>query len=172
VPERIERELREKRVIGRGHENEPLVDYVLLASTFLAVTVASLVVGARRNGLPRCIPLHDGVLLALAVARVSRLVTREKVARPIRAPFTDVAPGARPDEVKERPRGDGLVRSLGELLTCPRCFGVWASGAATVAYVAAPAATRTASLVLALALVNDLANLALARGQDRARKPA
>lgn len=168
--------LRERRLIGRGHEDEPLVEYALLAATFLTLTSAAIATAVRRRALPRPHPLGDTLLLGLATTRLSRLFTREKVTRPIRAPFTEVAPDAGRDEVKERPRGEGATRALGELLTCPRCVGMWASAVLSVAYLFAPAPTRAASGILAASLISDWINVRFAHARekkgDARRRPA
>ncbi|AKF11387.1 DUF1360 domain-containing protein [Sandaracinus amylolyticus] len=163
--ETICRDLRRHHVIGRGHDHEPLVDYAVLATTFLTVTSTAVVSALRRDALPRELPLRDALLLGLATTRLTRLFTREKVMRVVRAPFTEVEEGASPDEVKERPRGDGAIRALGELLTCPRCFGMWSSAALSIAYVFAPGPTRFAAGLLTAALVNDYVNLRFAQAR-------
>jgi len=163
-------ELRRCHVIGRGHEEEPLIDYALLISSFVAVTGASIARAAARETTPERFSLADVLLLGLAATRLTRLFTREKVTRVVRAPFTEVDADARQDEVKEHPRGQGLTRAMGELLTCPRCFGMWTSAAAGVAYLFAPTATRIASGLLAISLVNDLVNVRFARARRRAQE--
>jgi hypothetical protein len=161
---------RHHHLIGRGHEKEPLADYALFTTTFLTLMGCALVPPERGNSklskLSERIPLSDAVLLGMATARLSRLVTREKIMRVVRAPFTEVEEGASLDEVKERPRGHGFVRAMGELLTCPRCFGMWASAGLSIAYYSAPALTRAASGVLAVALINDFINLRFARTRE------
>lgn len=161
--ESIAHDLRERRVIGRGHEHEPLLDYALLATTFLSITGAAIATARRQGAIPQRLPLSDAILLALATARVSRLFTREKVTRPLRAPFTEVAPDARPGEVKESARGRGLTRAVGELLTCPRCFGMWASAALSLGYVFAPGPTRVVAGIFSASLVSDFVNMQLAK---------
>jgi hypothetical protein len=156
--------------IGHGHEKEPLVDYALLMATFGAVCVVGFGRALIEGRAPRRIPLSDLALLGLACARLSRLLTREKVTRPIRAPFTDVAPDALPDEVRELPRA-GRRHAMGELLTCPRCAGMWTSALLTVAYSLAPLPTREVSALLSVALVSDLANVWFAAARHHAVGP-
>lgn len=163
--QRIEHALRDRHVIGRGHEDEPLVDYAVLAATFLALTGSAIALAARRGAIPPRTSGSDLVLLGLATTRLSRLLTREKVARPLRAPFTDVEPTAAPGETRERPRGEGPVRAIGELLTCPRCAAVWAGAALTIGHLLAPGPTRVACTILASSLISDVANLAIAHSQ-------
>jgi hypothetical protein len=113
---------------------------------------------------PARIPIADLLVLGLATTRVARLVTKDKVARVVRAPFTDVKPGASPGEVEEQPRVDagGERRAIGELVTCPRCVGVWAATGLTLAYVAAPSVTRMAGTALAAATISDYVNTCFA----------
>jgi hypothetical protein len=157
--------------IGRGHEKEPLVDYALVMTTFAAVCVVGFGRALIEGRAPRRIPLTDLALLGLACARVSRLLTREKVTRPIRAPFTVVAPDASPDEVKELPR-PGHLRAMGELLTCPRCTGMWTSAALTIAYSLAPGPTREIAALLSVALISDMANARMAALHHAVSPPA
>lgn len=167
--QRFLHELRDHHVIGRGHDDEPLVDYAVIVTTFLTCTGAAVASSLRRHTMPRELPLADVLLLGLAATRLSRLFTREKVTRVVRAPFTEVEPGATLDQVKERPRGEGVTRAMGELLTCPRCFGVWASGALSIAYLFAPAPTRFAAGLLTASLVSDYVNLLFARTREATR---
>jgi hypothetical protein len=163
------RELRARHLIGRGHEHEPLVDYALVAATFTTVTTGAIAGALRRGALPIHVPLGDALLLGLATTRLARLFTREKVTRPIRAPFTQVDDDASPDEVKEHARGHGMVRALGELLTCPRCFGMWAAGGLTIGYLLAPGPTRVVSTILSASLASDWINVRFARARARTR---
>lgn len=101
--------------------------------------------------------------MGLATSRVSRLVARDKVTRAVRAPFTEVEPGAGPQDVKERPLpGKGIRRALGELVTCPRCVAMWASLGLTVGYLASPRTTRAVATLLATATVSDFVSAKVA----------
>ncbi|HEU4410171.1 MAG TPA: DUF1360 domain-containing protein [Polyangiaceae bacterium] len=146
--------------IGRGHEREPLKHYLALMATFTSVSTAALA-GLRAAGrpFPARVPPSDLLLLGLATSRLSRLLTRDKVTRVVRAPFTEVEPGASPDEVKERPRPVGDPRrAIGELLLCPRCVAVWAAMALGCGYVLSPPVTRLVAGVLASAAISDFVN--------------
>jgi hypothetical protein len=153
--------------IGHGHEKEPLLDYALLMTTFTMLCAVGFGRALIEGRAPRRVPLSDVVLLGLACARMSRLLTREKVTRPIRAPFTEVAPDARPDEVKELPR-QGRRHAMGELLTCPRCAGMWTSAALTIAYSLAPLPTREVAALLSVAMISDLTNARFAAARRSA----
>lgn len=146
--------------IGRGHEREPLKHYLVLMGTFTTVSAAALAaLHAAGRPFPKRFPPSDLLLLGLATSRLSRLLTRDKVARAVRAPFTEIEPGASPDEVKERPRPvDDSRRAIGELLLCPRCVGVWAAMALGCGYVLSPRVTRVVAGVLASAAISDFVN--------------
>ena len=148
--------------LGYGHEDEPLAHYAALVTVFAgAMAFAGWTL---RRRLPKSIPPTDLALLGLATTRLSRYVTRDMAGRALRAPFTDVAADAKPQEVKEKPRSQrGSMRALGELVTCPRCTGVWAAGALTVAYIAAPKATRFVATAFAAASLSDHLNALYAK---------
>lgn len=151
--------------VGRGHEDEPLEHYARLMGAFgLVWGAGATLLRLAGRPFPQRVPLADLLVLGLATTRISRLIAKDKVARVVRAPFTEVEPGASPHEVKEQPRADagGTRRALGELVTCPRCVGVWAATGLTLAYVAAPSATRMAGTALAAATISDYVNTCFA----------
>ena len=150
--------------VGRGHEREPLLHYVALMGTFVTLSGATmLALRASGRPFPRKIPLRDVALLGLATSRVSRLITRDKVTRAIRAPFTEVEPDTPPSEVREKPRPVGdQRRAIGELLLCPRCVGMWSAMVLGCGFMLAPGPTRLVAGVLASAAVSDFWNEAIA----------
>lgn len=158
--------------IGEGHDEEPLRDYVAFMTTFLCLNgaaIAALHRSGRRVERPGAVDL---LLLGLATNRLSRLVTREKVTRVIRAPFTDVDADAGPEEVREHPRGVGLMRGFGELLTCPLCVAMWGASALSWTYVRAPSVARVAATILSAATISDYVNARYAALREREATPA
>jgi hypothetical protein len=85
------------------------------------------------------------------------LITRDKVMRPLRAPFT-VTDRHEPGPTKEHAKGSGWVRAAGELITCPRCTAIWAASGLSLTYLASPSVGRFAGLVLANSLISDFVN--------------
>jgi hypothetical protein len=53
------------------------------------------------------------------------------------------------------PKGRGLRRALGELVTCTRCVGTWSALAVVGLRVAHPEAGRTVTTILASSAAND-----------------
>ncbi|WP_051452138.1 DUF1360 domain-containing protein [Actinospica robiniae] len=97
----------------------------------------------------------DVVVTALATHQLSRLVARNPVTSPLRAPFTRFQGTQGPAELKEEVRGEGAKRTIGELLTCPFCTGMWVVTALSGGYVFAPRATRLAASGLAALAGSD-----------------
>jgi hypothetical protein len=67
----------------------------------------------------------DLVLLGFSTFRLGRLVSFDTVFEPLRHPFTetvDLENGA--GKVVE-PKGEGMKRALGEMISCPICSGTW-----------------------------------------------
>src|SRR5688500_3590115 len=118
-------------------EDHPTFGHATLLATYSAgVVLAGTYLGRRRRPLAMPGP-SDLALLGLATFKLSRLMTRERVTRPLRAPFTEGEPAPEGDGVVEAPAGGQLRRAVGELLTCPFCASVWVGTAATLAFAAA-----------------------------------
>ncbi|WP_438023322.1 DUF1360 domain-containing protein [Sorangium sp. So ce233] len=149
--------LKFESLLGQGHDEEPRAHYAKLISTYLFLSAGAFALMERTGRLPSRIPLRDAALLGLATNRLSRLITRDKVARAVRAPFTDVEQDPA-GGTHEEPRGEGMTRAVGELLTCPRCAAMWASLALTIGYFVSPRVTRGASFLLGAAAISDFVN--------------
>ncbi len=137
----VERELRE------------LGPYAALGSTFASAFAAAVLLGMRR--LPERYSLGDLALLSVATHKLSRLLARDRVTRPLRAPFTEVEDGSSSREMKERPRGRGLKHAVGELLSCPFCLDQWLAGVFIAGLVFAPRPTRTTASMFAVVAGSD-----------------
>ena len=95
-------------------------------------------------------------LVSLATFKASRLLTKQAVTSPLRAPFTEFTGPGGPGEVNVRPTGSGWRRSVGELLSCPFCLDVWLASGSTVALQLAPRPTRVALSTLAAVGLADM----------------
>lgn len=143
-------------------ERPPLGSRLVLSSGFVAAFTGFLVARRRSaSGLPERIETRDLALLSGASFKLGRLIAKEKVSAPIRAPFTEYQGEAEaPGEVDERPRGADLRAALGELLTCPHCLGMWAVSALTVGLVTVPRETRLVASILSALGVTDFLQVA------------
>jgi hypothetical protein len=131
--------------------------------------VAGATVAVRRRGVPERLPgWSDLALVGLATHKLSRLLTKEVVTTPLRAPFTEVTGRGGPAEVNERPIGDGWRHSLGELLSCPFCAGVWIATGLTAGTFLAPVATRAVTTTFGAVAVSDFLQVAYTFGHQHA----
>jgi hypothetical protein len=125
-------------------------------------SLAAGVLAARRAGheLPDRLDERDLLIAGVATFKLSRMLAKEKVTVFLRAPFTEFEAKGGPGEVEERPRGTGLRRTVGELLTCPYCLGMWTSAGFHLGLLTAPRATRFAASILAGVAIADFLQLA------------
>jgi Protein of unknown function (DUF1360) len=125
--------------------------------------------GARRRGheLPERIDGRDLVLAGVATHKLSRLIAKDRITAFGRAPFTEFEQAGGPAEVEERPRGEGLRRTIGELLVCPYCLGMWISGGFNLGLVTAPRATRFVASVLSGLTISDFLQIAYKAAEER-----
>jgi hypothetical protein len=73
----------------------------------------------------------------------------------LRAPFTEFQEKESPKSVQEKPRGEGLRRSIGELVTCQFCLGMWAAAFFAYGLVLAPRVTRLFASILVILTISD-----------------
>lgn len=108
--------------------------------------------------------LADIALGGLAVHKFTRLLSKSSVAAPVRAPFTSFEGAAGSGEHIESAREGGGVRgTIGKLITCPFCLGVWIGTAYIAGLNLAPRPTRTWAALFAVTAVSDSLQHAYAR---------
>ena len=117
--------------------------------------------------MPERIEPYDLVLLGAATHKLSRLISKDKVTSPLRAPFTRYRGPAGPGEVSEEPRGTGMRLALGELLVCPYCVGQWVAGAFACSLVTAPRTTRFVASIFTTLGVSDALQVVYKAGQEQ-----
>lgn len=148
-------------------ERPPFRTYAALATVFNASFAGALMAAKRSRRLPERIETRDVLLLGTASHKLSRLVAKDKVTAFLRAPFTEYKGRGGPAEVEERARGDGARRAIGELLICPYCLGLWASGAFHVGLLYAPRTTRVVASTLTALTVSDFLQIAYKAAEER-----
>ena len=99
---------------------------------------------------------------------MSRLVAKDSVTSPLRAPFTRCSGTAGPAEVAEEVRGKGVRHAVGELVTCPFCVAQWVATTYGAGLVFVPQATRLAGATMTAVAGSDWLQLAYARLQRSA----
>jgi hypothetical protein len=141
---------------GYSREERPLRSYALLIGLFHLLFAGFLLVtkGAGRP-LPQRVGLVDVLLLGVATHKLSRLLAKDSVTSVLRAPFVEYEGPASASEVREKPRGHGLQRALGELLICPFCLGQWVAAGLAYSLVLWPRITHLVVAVFAALTVSD-----------------
>ena len=127
-----------------------------LAAYGTFVVGSALLLKGSRRALPERYPLTDLLVGGVAVHKFSRLLARGSVTSPLRAPFTEFEEAAGAAEHDERPReGHGVRHTVGELLTCPFCLGVWTGTTYVAGLALAPRQARAWAAVFGVVGVSD-----------------
>src|SRR3954470_11919840 len=139
-----------------------VVVYNLLAGAFLAVRARS------GKGLPQKIGAADLALAGVATHKVSRVIAKDRVTAPLRAPFTEFEEEGGPGEVEEKPRQVGGMRqAIGELLVCPFCLAQWVATAALAGFAVVPRATRFVCSIFAAVTISDFLQIAYKGSEEK-----
>lgn len=150
-------------------EQRPSLGSYAAFSVLFNAGLAAGVVAAERAGheLPERIDARDLLVMGVATHKLSRLIAKDKVTAFIRAPFTEFQGKGGPGEVEERARGEGLRRTVGELLACPYCLGLWISGSFHLGLLTAPRATRFLSSILTGLTLSDFMQIAYKAAEEK-----
>jgi hypothetical protein len=130
---------------------------------------AGLLLLARGRGrqLPERVAAADLVTIGVASHKLSRLIAKDKVTSPLRAPFTELEGSGGPAELEERARGRGARKAIGELLVCPYCLGLWVVAAFSLGLVLAPRLTRLLATVFSALTISDFLQIAYKAAEER-----
>ncbi|MEU9191645.1 DUF1360 domain-containing protein [Streptomyces hundungensis] len=154
-----------EQAVYQGDEERPLAGYLALMGTYAATVVGiGLTARANRRPLPR-LGAFDVLMLACATQQLSRMLTKDPVTSPLRAPFTRYRGTSGPAELEEEVRGTGIRHAVGELVTCPYCAGLWTATALTAAHIFVPKTARLTTAGLSALAGADLLQLCRSRLQ-------
>lgn len=141
---------------GYADSEQPLGGYTVLAVVFTTALAAGVTSAKRRGRLPEDFDTKDIVVMGLATHKIARLLTKDAVTSFARAPFVRLEEKRGSNSIKERPRGSGLRRSVGELISCPECTGQWVASGLVVGLVHAPRVTRLLGAMYASLTIGDM----------------
>jgi Protein of unknown function (DUF1360) len=149
-------------------ERPPLLTYLLFIGVFNCLLVAALT-KARRSGreLPERVDAGDLALIGVASHKLSRLISKDKVTSPLRAPFTEFEGSGGPGEFEESSRGTGLRKAVGELLVCPYCIGLWVVAGFSVGLLFAPRLTRFVAALFSALTISDFLQIAYKAAEEK-----
>ena len=145
----------------RAGQERPLGSYLGTMGAYGASVAALVGIGSLAGRrLPDRIAPYDVALMGVATHKLSRLIAKDTVTAPLRAPFTRFEGPQGQGELHEEVRGHGVRHTLGELLTCPFCMAQWVATAFAAGLVFAPRPTRlVASTLTTVALSDALQNV-------------
>jgi hypothetical protein len=110
----------------------------------------------------------DLLLYGLATEHLSRVLTKDAVTSPLRAPFTKFEGAAGEGEVNESATGHGTHHTIGEMLTCTFCAAQWVATGLFAGSIAAPTLTRAVVSISAVARLSDFLQFGYAYARQRA----
>jgi hypothetical protein len=133
-----------------------IVGYLTMLSLYGA-GVAGAVLAARTRGrtLPSSFAVQDLLVGAAATHKFTRLIAKDGVTTPVRAPFTEFEENAGSGEVNESPREGHLTHVPGEILTCPFCLAPWVTTAYVAGLVFAPRVARAWAATFGMVAASD-----------------
>ena len=141
----------------KGGDEMPLAGYATLFGVYNSAILAMLLMEKNSDQVsPDDISLSDVLLLGVATYKLSRVISSDRVTSPLRAPFMEYIEPAGTSEVKEKVRGTGLQRAVGDLLHCPFCLSPWVAAALGFGFLVKPKTTRFLSKVFAAAALSDV----------------
>ena len=157
VSDKVQDKVQKEVFEGYGGEEQRLYSYATLMGLFnLIFAVFLLLVKGTGRALPeQGVDAKDLVLLGVATHKLSLIGAQDAVTSPLRAPFTELQEKESPKSLDEKPRGKGLRRSVGELLTCQFCLGMWVASFFTYGLVLAPRVTRLIATVFTVVTISD-----------------
>ncbi|MGN6276283.1 MAG: DUF1360 domain-containing protein [Solirubrobacterales bacterium] len=149
-------------------ERPPFLPYLSFMTAFGALVAAALGV-AKRQGreLPERVSAGEVLLVGTASHKLARLLAKDKVTSPLRAPFTELEGSGGPAEFEERSRGTGVRKAIGELLICPFCLGLWVVAAFSVGLLFAPRVTRFVASLFTALTISDFFQIAYKAAEEK-----
>ena len=147
----------EEQMYAHGEER-PLGSYLgimgVYSALFTGFTMATLL---SRKRMPSGFSGRDLALVGLAAHKIARLVTKDPVTSPLRAPFTRFEGTSGEAELSESVRGTGIQNAIGELLTCPFCLDQWFATVLLFGLVLLPEQTRFVATLFTAVSIADVA---------------
>ena len=140
---------------GNEADELPIGGYATMIAVFMGSFVGLVAAARKADVLPKRVPFRDIVLLGVATHKLTRIVTRERVTIPLRVPFTQYQGRDGAGQVREQPRGRGIQRAIGSLVTCQYCAGPWVATGLAAGLLFAPRATRLACSMFAIVAISD-----------------
>ncbi|WP_240506491.1 DUF1360 domain-containing protein [Thermoactinospora rubra] len=143
----------------RRYQHGPLGPYLRIMAVYGgAVAALSGLAALTGRRPPDRVGLMDMLVMGVSTHKLSRLIAKDPVTSPLRAPFTRFQGVSGPAELKEEPRN-----AMGELLACPFCLAQWTATGYAAGLVFAPRLTRLFGATMTAVAISDWLQLAYAK---------
>jgi len=136
-------------------EEQLLAEYAALLGFYIASVAVLTGAAIEQKRFPKRFSLLDLALLGIATHKLSRIIAKDRITGILRAPFVSYIRSAGAGEVEEEPRGRGIQRGIGQLISCPYCMAPWCATALAFGLVFAPRLTRFFAGILASVAASD-----------------
>jgi len=136
-------------------DEQLLAEYASLLGFYVASVAVLTGMAMEQDRLPKRFGLLDLALLGIATHKLSRIVAKDRITSILRAPFVNYIRSAGAGEVEEEPRGRGIQRGIGHLISCPYCVAPWCATALAFGLNFAPRVTRFFAGILASVATSD-----------------
>jgi hypothetical protein len=136
-------------------DEQLLGEYAAMLGFYLASVAVLTGIAVEQKRLPRKFGALDLALLGVATHKLSRIVAKDRITSILRAPFVNYIRGAGAGEVEEEPRGRGIQRGIGHLISCPYCTAPWCATALSFGLLFAPRVTRFFAGILTSVAMSD-----------------
>lgn len=147
-------------------EEQLLAEFAGMLAFYLTAIAVLTGVAVERKAFPRRFGLLDLALLGVATHKLSRLIAKDRITGILRAPFVSYIKSAGAGEVEEEPRGHGIQRGIGTLISCPYCMGPWCAAALGFGFLFAPRVARFFAGIFASVAISDFLHRAYAATKD------
>ncbi len=148
-------------------EEQLLAEYAALLGFYIASVAVLTGAAIEQKRFPKRFSLLDLALLGTATHKLSRIIAKDRITGILRAPFVSYIRSAGAGEVEEEPRGRGMQRGIGQLISCPYCMAPWCATALAFGLVFAPRVTRFFAGILASVAASDFLQRAYLAAKEK-----
>ncbi len=169
LAEKVQERAHEVKRAYAGERDRPLAGYAAAVAAYAGLATAAGVFARRRRvALPERIPPQDLAVIGIATHKLSRMIAKDPILSPLRAPFTRFRGTSGEAELAEEVRGEGTRHAVGELISCPFCLAQWVATGFVAGMIFAPRATRLVAATLSAKAISDLGQFVYDAAQQRA----
>ena len=147
-------------------EEQLLAEYAAVMTLFVGGIAALASLARSQDLLPKRFKPLELLMLGVATHKLTRLIAKDRITGAIRAPFVRYKGSAGAGEVEEEPRGHGVQRAIGELISCPYCMGPWSASVLGFGMLFAPRTTKFFASLLGTLAISDFLNRAYAASKE------